>query len=191
MTNLLKNLTLLGVAIFLSACSSVEVSQDFSPQSDFSKYKSFEWLPADKQTKPKAADFEKKNELIAKRITDAITREMTAKGLSFQASGADAYITYHISSVQKIRSSQVTTSIGHGRGWGYGGYGSVGFQSSPEVRQYEEGQLIIDILDKDGKLVWRGKSSSPVQEHPTPEETSKLVNEHVQKLLAQYPPKKK
>jgi len=182
-------LFLLTATLFtLSACSTIEVSQDYDPKADFTKINSFEWLPAEKQTKPKASDFEKKNPLIAKRIEAAIESELKLKGKTFKDSQADAFVTYHISSLQKIHSSPVTTSVGVGRGWG-AGYGSIGFQTSPDVRQYEEGQLLIDVLDKNGNLMWRGKATSPLEEHPTPEETTKHINEAVQKLMSQFPPK--
>ncbi|MPQ76872.1 DUF4136 domain-containing protein [Hydrogenovibrio sp. JE_KL2] len=176
--------------LLLSGCSMIQVSQDYDPKADFTQLHSYQWLPADMQTKPKATDFEKTNPLIAKRIETALVHELNLKGQSIVDKGADAYITYHISSVSKIRSSPVTTSIGFGSGLGGGVYTGFGFQTGSDVEQYQEGQLVVDILSLKGQLLWRGTSSTPLEDHSTPEETTKLVNEIVQKLMAQYPPKK-
>ncbi|MDX1795568.1 MAG: DUF4136 domain-containing protein [Hydrogenovibrio sp.] len=186
-----KFLTYLSISflpLFFYGCSSIQVSQDYAPGIQFSGLKTYQWLPADQQTKPTATEFTKNNPLIAKRIEDAIRYELSQKGLSIVDQKADAYITYHISSIQKLRSSPVTTTIGFGTGFGSHTYGGFGFQTGADIDQYEQGQLIIDVLSKQGKLLWRGKSTTPLEEHTTPEETTKLINEVIQKLLAQYPP---
>lgn len=183
-------LPVLFALVTLAGCSTIQVSQDYDNSTDFSQIHSFQWLPAAKQSKPKAADFNKQNPLIAKRIENAITHEMNLKGQPIVNQGADAYITYHIASVQKIRSSPVTTSIGFGTGISGGLYTGFGFQSGNNVEPYDEGQLVVDILSLKGQLLWRGTSTTPLEEHSTPEETTKLINKIVQKLLAQYPPKK-
>lgn len=176
----------------LVGCSNIQVSQDYQENTNFSNYQTYYWLPADKQTKPKAVTFEKENPLLAQRIKNAIEQALQTKGyrLVDTPDAADAYITYHYSTSQKIRSDQVTTGIGFGTGW-YGGFGGIGFQTAPDVEQYEEGQLLIDVLTKDDKLLWRGKSTAPLNEHPKPEETTKRVQEIVQKMMAQYPPDQK
>lgn len=187
---LTKTALALFATAFLAGCSSVQVSQDYDDSINFANLKQYQWLPAEKQTKPTAADFKKNNPLIAKRIEEDMEKIMVSKGFVMVEQQPDAYITYHISSMQKVRSSPVTTSFGVGTGFGRG-YGSMAFQTSPDVQQYEEGQLIIDILSTDNKLLWRGKSTTILQEHPSHEETSELVTEVITKLLEQYPPKKK
>lgn len=171
----------------LSACSGIQVSQDYDDKANFTNIKTLQWVPDDKQIDPKATEFAKKNPLIAKRIEKAITTEMQAKGHQFVTQNPDAFITYHVGTKSKIRSQPVTTSIGFGT-FGGGSFGGIGIQTSPDVEQYEEGRLVIDILDKNQKLLWRGTSTTYIEDHLSSEETTELVNELVQKLLAQYPP---
>ncbi len=191
MNTIFKFLTLTLPALFLIGCSSVQVSQDYDATANFNHIKTFQWQAAGQQTKPKAADFEKKDPLIAERIRIAIKAQLALQGFSLVDNHADAFITYHISSVQKVRSNVGNVSIGFGTGFGSSSYGSIGFQSAPDIQQYQEGLLIIDIISKDGKLLWRGNSSTALEEHPTPADTTKLIQEVVQKLLMQYPPDKK
>jgi len=177
----------LSVLTLLSACSGIQVSQDYDDKANFSSIKTLQWVPNEKQIDPKASDFAKKNPLIAKRIEKAITDEMQAKGYHFVTQSPDAFITYHIGTQSKIRSQPVSTSIGFGT-FGGGGFGGIGIQTSPDVEQYEEGRLVIDILDTHQKLLWRGTSTTYLEDHLNSEETTELVNKVVQKLLAQYPP---
>lgn len=184
---IIQSIWALSFLTLLSGCSGIQVSQDYDNEATFSNIKTLQWVPKEKQIDPKAAEFSKKNPLIAKRIEKAITNEMQAKGHQFVTENPDAFITYHVGTQSKIRSQPVTTSIGFGT-FGGGGYGGIGIQTSPDVEQYEEGRLVIDILDTNQKLLWRGTSTTYLEDHLSSEETTELVNEVVQKLLAQYPP---
>ncbi len=63
-------------------------------------------------------------------------------------------------------------------------------QTGSDIEEYQQGKVVLDILDSNKKLVWRGISTSDVDQHAEPKEITEQVNEIVQKLLAQYPPKK-
>ena len=56
---------------------------------------------------------------------------------------------------------------------------------------YDEGTLIIDMIDPlNHELIWRGISTQQVSKHTTPEESAAVVDETVEKILAQFPPEK-
>jgi hypothetical protein len=57
-----------------------------------------------------------------------------------------------------------------------------------DVRQYDEGTLIIDIIDMaEQKLVWRGIRSGAMSQSPTVEESTENINNAVNQILAQLP----
>lgn len=175
--------------IFLTGCSSIEVSHDYDKSANFTKIKTLQWLPVKMQTAPKQSVFAKENPLIDKRIRQAITREMASKGVALKSKDTTGYISYQISQDQKtITRSATRFGIGLGTGFNHG-FGSIGINLMPDQEVYQESELTIDIKDKNQQLIWRGKSSSPINPHPTTKETSKLINEIVKKLLEQYPPK--
>jgi hypothetical protein len=61
-----------------------------------------------------------------------------------------------------------------------------------DVKQYTEGTLIIDILRPGGEqLVWRGTGTTRIREEKDPEKRTQKVNDAVDKILAQFPPRKK
>ena len=184
----MKLLTLI-LTLFLTGCSTIEVSHDYNQSVSFTKLKTFQWLPEKMQTKPKAANFELKNPFIAQRIKRAIEEQMLEKGLVVKDSNADAYITFQMIETKKtLKQPKTRIGLGLGSVFNYG-FGSIGFDLSPERETFQQSLLSIDIQDKKKQLLWRGKSTSPVEKHPTPEETTELINEIIEKLLAQYPPK--
>lgn len=174
-------------SLFLVGCSSVPTNQDYDTNFDFSSIKSLEWLPATKQTLPKAISFEQQNPLIAKRIQMAITEQFAQKGVAMRTAGlSDAYITYHYSTKRVLQQEPVSTSFGFGV---FGSHSGVMFRTNPDLYEVEEGRLVIDILNKNNQLLWRGISPSLLTEQATPQETTATVQQIVASILAQYPPK--
>ena len=78
-------LTLCVVVLALS-CSSISVSHDYDPQVNFTNLKTFSWLSF-----PKKAEV---NQLVVRRIRDAVTGELEAKGLRL-SSNPDFLIAMH------------------------------------------------------------------------------------------------
>ena len=69
-------------------------------------------------------------------------------------------------------------------------YGSIGISTGSQVRTYDQGALLIDVTDVgNNKLVWRGISTQSVSEHSDPDKSTALINETVEKVLLQFPPK--
>lgn len=60
-----------------------------------------------------------------------------------------------------------------------------------DVKPYNEGTLIIDIIDMaEQKLVWRDISSGSMSQSPTFEERTENINNVVNQILAQLPSNK-
>ncbi len=171
-----------AAGLVLSGCASYQVESDFDPEVDFSQYGTFAWLPRT----PDANSPIKSDSLLYNRIERAVNNNLAAKGMRLAESEADAslLVTEHIGIEQKLRVN--TTNYGYGYGsWGY--YGG-GYQQT-QVDQYEEGTLMIDLIDaKTKQLVWRGTAQSRLQNLKTPEERNKRIREAVDAILEKYPP---
>ena len=170
----------------VSSCSGISVSQDYDREADFQALKSYDW----RQTPVTEATSESPmTPLVANRIRNAIVHELGAKNIHRDETSPDFLVEYHLSVESKISSSQVTTTIGFGTGY-YGGFGGVGFSTAPDIRQYDEGTLVIDfyLADTD-KMVWRGLASQVVDKHEKPEKVTEQINAAVKKILEQFPPK--
>ena len=59
------------------------------------------------------------------------------------------------------------------------------------VQQIPVGTLIVDLVDANQKeLVWRGTATKTLDPGSSPEEKQKHLDEAVQKMFGNYPPKK-
>ena len=69
------------------------------------------------------------------------------------------------------------------RGW----YGAG--SSHTTVRQYEQGTLLLDLIDPESKqLIWRGTGQTRLRDLKTPEEREARVREVVDRILERFPP---
>ena len=168
----------------VQACSGIKVSQDYDQNYDFSGLKTFAWKPNDNHEYGY-----KGNELIEKRIKASIQNALIAKHYSFvESEKPDFYISYNVTVEQKISSRNVSGGLSVGRS-SRGRYGSVGVGTGSQVQAYDQGTLLIDVTDvANNKLLWRGISTQSVSEHSSPEKSTVLINETVEKILLQFPP---
>jgi len=166
-------------ALFLLGCSTISVNQDYDPAYDFSKLKTFGFIPI---TEEAGID-----QLNATRLGDAIKANLTAKGYTL-SENADFGIALFFTKDTKTN-IQSTGAYGYGYGYGYRGYGGMG--GSTYVTQYEEGTLVIDFVDlAKQELVWRGVGTGALSESPSVEERTANINNAVTQILDQFPPTK-
>jgi hypothetical protein len=183
---MVKRIVLIGlVSFFLQACSGITVSQDYEKEYNFAGLKTFAWKPNDDKSYGV-----KDNDLVDKRIRIAIETNLLAKSYRLVDSYTpDFFISYHLTVEQKITSSGMTGGVSIGRS-SYGRFGGIGMSTGSDVRAYDQGTLLIDVTIPLGdKLVWRGVATQSVSDHTSPEESTVRINETVEKILAQFPPK--
>lgn len=172
------SLALLAV-LYLTGCSSISVNQDYDPAYDFSKLKTYGFIPISSEAGI--------DQINADRLSSAINSNLGAKGYSLSEQ-ADFGIALFFTKDTKT-SIQSTGGYGYGYGYGYRGYGGMG--GSTYVTQYDEGTLVIDFIDvAENKLVWRGVGTGALSDSPSVEERTENINNAVNQILAQFPPSK-
>ena len=172
---LLTVVTLLAAIVFsVTSCATISVNQDYDPGYDFSKLKTFGFIPV-----PAEAGID---QLSANRLGDAIKSELITKGFTLSEK-ADFGIALHFG--KQTKTDVQSYGYGYGGGWGRVGMGGV------DVMQYDEGTLIIDFIDMAKKeLVWRGTGTGAMSDSPSVEQKTENVNNAVKQILAQFPPNK-
>lgn len=180
---------ILLLSVPLVSCSTIQVSEDFDPSTDFSSLKTFAWQSTEQE---KTGDIRIDNPLLDKRIRESVNRSLSEKGFqTSDQSGHDFYVAYKMTIQRRIESDNVSTGIGVGFGT-YGRRGGVGISTGGSVNEYDEALIVIDIINaEDNELLWRGTSTSRVSQHSTPEKTTEAINENIEKIMAQFPPGKK
>jgi hypothetical protein len=172
--------------VLASACSRVQVSQDYRETADFSQVRSYAWTS---DVQEKTGDIRVDSPLMDERIRAAVAANLSGRGMRPALAGqADVQVRYDYQIRQKIRSDDTRGGLTVGYG-AYSRGGGIVLSTGSDVKSYDEGLLVIDLLSsEDGELLWRGNATFAVPEHSTPEKITGLINEAVEKTLAQFPP---
>lgn len=175
----------------ITGCAGLQVHTDYDSALDFSNFKSFSWLEApvlttasdgvtDVEVNPFAV-----NSMLDARVRAAVERKLEGEGYRPAPEGAKPsfQLQYHVILKDKTR---ISTTAGpyYGGYWGAGRYG--GFAGTTQSFDYQEGTLIIDLVDpKTQRIAWRGWAVGNNREGYYDEErVVKVVNE----ILSEFPP---
>ena len=168
----------------MAACSGIKVETDFDPNADFAELASFEFHPAPPGAEP---DPRLVSTLLDERIRRAVDQSLTRKGFQRAAEGAapDFWVAYHVGVESKIDVS----TLHHSYPYTTGRYDPWGGYSETVVREYEQGTLLLDVIDPGSNaLMWRGSGKVLVKDHKTPEKREKRVQEVVERVFRDFPP---
>ncbi len=184
----MKTISLSIVTIIILAlvgCSSLKVTTDFDPSQDFNSYKTYRWATTEEANPNDALA---QNPLVKKRVIAGIDKALQDKGfvLVEKGSGPDFVVITHAGVKEKMNVTQ--TGGYRGYGWYDPWWGPYG--GSTHVSYYEEGSLVIDIIDwTEKELSWRGIGTGVVKERQQDAEEMQLrINEITAKILADFPP---
>ncbi|MFY8272702.1 DUF4136 domain-containing protein [Pseudoalteromonas sp. SSDWG2] len=178
----MKQLLAASLLVLLSACAS-SPDYDYDKSVNFTEYKTFAWFP--NATLAKGATNYQISELMERRVRQAISDELTAKGMTFtDAANADILVNYHASVESKVDVD--TFSTGYSARWDYWG---ISHNVQTTTREYKVGTLVVDVIDKaSNQLVWRAANEGRLKKNQTPEERTAAVQESVAEILSHYPP---
>ncbi len=173
--------SLLFVAWFVSGCTTpLVVDYDYDSTFDFKQLKTYDWLPT-----PPGSQME---DLVEKRVRQAVNSQLQAKGLSQSSQSPDFLIA-----LQGAKKSVETGSVGVGASIGVpvGSRGSMSIgmgKSKPRIK--EEGTLILNFIDRSTNApIWQGSATAKVEPKSSPEEQQQRLNEVMAELLSHFPPK--
>ena len=178
-------LALFLIALIISACSGIPVSQDFERGFDFSGLETFAWEANEENQWGIAGS----NQIVDRRIRSAIENTLVARQYSqVDAASADFLVLYNVVVEQRISNSNVSGGVAVGRST-RGRHGSISLSTGSQIRTYERGTLLIDVIDvASDQLVWRGVSSQALPDLSDPQRQTEHINATVAAILAQFPP---
>ena len=182
-------MAIIASVFMFTSCSTLTIYSDKDDSIDFTKYKTFGFLPWDDASKGIV------NDLNKRRLENAVTRELEKRGMKRATSGyGDIAFAFHFTLEEKTGYTSYTTTYGgmgysYGFGYGYyGGYhpGATMTTTTTQPYTYTEGNLIIDGFDvAEKKLVWEVVASDDVSDDISNREEA--INTLIEKMFQKYP----
>ena len=180
----LKNIYIIfGVFLFgLSGCAVT----DMHPSADFNRYRTFAWGESEIKVSNPVYD----SDLINKRIRHTVEDEFAKRGIRKNSNNPDFLVRYHTYTEEKKESTGGYPY--HYRYYPYGfypfayGWGYPFYWMSPQqTREYTEGTMILDIIDRRSEeLIWRGSVSGNVEDESR---LRKQIEKGIRAIMKKYP----
>jgi hypothetical protein len=169
----------IAIISLVSACSSTRVSSDYDRDATFTTYKTYAFTK-------EAAELPIDG-INQKRIIDAVSKELAAKGFT-KSDQPDVWVDLKLKAEQKQSATSTSTPYGAGYGYRWGG----GFSTTTiNVENYVEGTLFVDIIDVSKKqLVWQGRATKTIDPDSESDKREYNINQAVKQIFTKYPPKK-
>ena len=150
---------ILGVAVMMAAwtvagCAPMRVSSHLDRERDFTRYRTFDWGPAD--ALPAGNPRLERNAFFQDHIQGAIERNMAARGYERAAALVEPDVRIHFHAVIDRRLDVNLLDY-------QSGYCSRA-DCQAGISHYEAGTLVIDMIDgRTNRLVWRGWAQDSVE----------------------------
>ena len=188
---MLRRIALLGLALMLSACETMQVTHDYNPAVDFAKFQSWAWKDPAVQYQPNNPML--RSDLTEQRIIQAVGSQLDQRGLRPAQPNrpADLWVSADLHTEKRLREVQDDYGYGAGYGNSYGRYGNQYgmYNSVPVVRTYEVEVMVVRLNLYDGKTgqpVW--SSSAETSSKGSLGERSDALRESLNKAVQAYPP---
>ncbi|GAB0156730.1 DUF4136 domain-containing protein [Chryseobacterium sp. Alg-005] len=167
---------LASAALGLTSCSPFQVRSDYAETANFNSYKTYKLR----------IDDLKLNDIDKDRVLNELSKQIQSKGLT---SGENPDLIINVKANHK-KVTDITTNSPYGM-WGWGGpFGWGVGMSRTWSSNYNEGALIIDLIDaRTNKLVWQGIGSGISVDSPRAKQ--RQIPEIVAEIMANYPPQRK
>lgn len=182
---------LLLTGLFM-ACASINVSSNYDPSAvqEIDSFKTYAWLP-----QPEGGDKRVYNPIMGNQVMKAADDVLQSRGYQKVDASAnpDFLMGWHGSIQDRLEADTVNAYYGYPYSTMWDPFwGGPVVAAAPEtyVREYEEGTILLDVVDgKSKQLVWRGKAQSELNENASAEKQQKKVTQSVDKILERFPPK--
>ncbi|NRA84513.1 MAG: DUF4136 domain-containing protein [Gammaproteobacteria bacterium] len=192
-----KNILIaLLISVGLMGCQTT-ADYDYDNSVNFSSLKTYAWIiQSNVNTDNKSFYL---SDISHRRMITAIDSNLIAKGFTKVApEQADVLVNYHAAVVNKKEREIGNT---HPYYWDFGyyysrhshhnsHYNSFGwsYDYNRQTREYKEGTLVIDFVNQQQELIWRGSKGSRLQSKQTPEQRNSKIEQTVTSIMTQFPP---
>ena len=160
-----------------TACATMNVSSHVERGVNFAQYHTYEWGPAD--ALPTGDPRLDNNPFFNDYLQGAVEKQMAAKGFVRPTSGTpDLLIHYHANISKSFEVNGVDTQNGN-----------CYDNCQPRVSEYEQGTLVLDVVDAHtSKVVWRGWAQDSVEGViDNQDRMERQINKGVTEMFKRFP----
>ncbi len=164
--------------LLISACSSIDVSENYDTNYDFSGLKTYDIVPVEN----------KKHELVAKQLKSELRKQLTNRGFKQNTSNPDFLVALHGGTEDKV-SIRASNYGYHYGGWYNRRYSGMYYDSRVETYEYQEGTLVIDIIEAKSKaLIFQSTIIKTIDKGASMEKRLENIKNVITKALQSFPP---
>lgn len=177
-------LGMLGVLLLLAGCATgPRITSEADPSADFSRYRTFGFYS------PLALEDKGYATPATDRIKAATRAQMESRGYVYSEQDPDLWVNLNAYMRERTNvSSTPTVDYNYYYSYRAGGYVAVPYwRDRTDVRQYTEGTLNVDIVDRQrNSLVWEGIAVGRMS-RMTAEDRAERIDRTVGEIFAEYP----
>jgi len=176
---------MLLAAALAAGCSSIETSSESNPKADLSRIRTWAWMEGqDGGTMGSPTD----REHVTAAVAESLGAGLAERGLAYSGTGVpDAYVAFRIDLEHVVRVMDYYTSVGTGWTW-RGFHGRTVDVKNSELVEYEQGTLVVDVVDaKTGMFLWRGTAKAVVDPDTQRADKEKLARAAATKVAKEFP----
>lgn len=165
--------------LLLTGCVQNPVRVDYEPAFNFTAINSYAWA-ADNDASYDTID----NGLMDKRVKAALIDELSLRGIKYDKDNPDMMIGYRVRDEDKVDYHRYPRF----HSYGYHHHRSMLiYDEELVVFRYEQRVFMLDVLDNQNHLIWRGTYEARRKELPTPEDKMAHVRHMVAEILLHFP----
>jgi hypothetical protein len=163
----------------LSGCGlGIVAGADFAPGIDYAGYASFEWDEPD--DRPVGDPRLENNPFFEQRLHAAVAVELAEHDIREGAGGARLVVHHHATVRSRVDVYEADEREG---------YTTMRGTATPQVVEFQEGTILIDIADAQTRdVLWRGWAQFDItQALANPEVMARAIEEAVGKMFERFP----
>jgi hypothetical protein len=188
-----KTLTLvvacvLGTAV---AAQKLEIETNRDEKADFSKLKTYAWLPpapAVKNTTDALSNPNLSQEVLGPHIVESVDRQLARRGLTKVETkeSADMLVAYFAALTVGFSRTYLGEYYGYVTGWG--SPIPPGLAPTTSATIYEQGAIVVDAVDRaSNRAIWRGVARTRVHQDRKLASRIERINEAAEKMFQKFP----
>jgi Domain of unknown function (DUF4136) len=181
--NWTTKLAVAGLIALMVSCVTYgqDVITNYLPGTDFSKYHTYKWVTIGPNGVP--------DEILNSQIKQSVDSQLVAKGLTkVDGDKADLVIRYRVS----VDRQKQWNATGIGDLVRSPGFDTAMGSATATSTTIEIGTLVLDLYDAAAKrLIWTGHVTNAINPSKDPQKNQKNIDKAMQKLLKDFPPRRK